>query len=89
MMPEKGRRNTGTRLQSLRLPAALILAAGLYAAGASHAQYPVKPIRLVVVIAPGGGRDVAARVMQGPLSEALGPIVITRRLVKDLGVKME
>ena len=65
--------------QCLRLRAALILGAGLCAACVSHAQYPAKPIRLVVVIAPGGGPDVAARVMQGPLSEALGqPIMITR-----------
>jgi len=60
--------------------AALILAAGWCLAGPSHAQYPVKAIRMVVVIAPGGGPDVAARVMQGPLSEALGqPIVVENR----------
>jgi tripartite-type tricarboxylate transporter receptor subunit TctC len=63
--------------QSQRLPAVLML---VCVAGLSHAQYPVKPIRLVVVIAPGGGPDVAARVMQGPLSEALGqPIVVENR----------
>jgi tripartite-type tricarboxylate transporter receptor subunit TctC len=69
-----------TMKQFERLPAALFLAAALCAAGASHAQYPAKPIRMVVVIAPGGGPDVAARVMQGPLSEALGqPIVVENR----------
>ena len=56
--------------------AALILAAGWCLAGPSHAQYPVKPIRMVVVIAPGGGPDVVARVMQGPLSEALGQSIV-------------
>jgi tripartite-type tricarboxylate transporter receptor subunit TctC len=44
-------------------------------------NYPVKPIRLVVLIAPGGAPDVAARVMQQPLSERLGqPIVVENRV---------
>lgn len=43
-------------------------------------NYPTKPIKLVVVIAPGGGPDVAARVVQPPLSERLGqPIVVENR----------
>lgn len=56
------------------------LAVGLLVAGAAFAQYPVRPIRLIVVIAPGGGPDVAARVMQPPLSERLGqPVVVENR----------
>ena len=58
------------------LPKTAMLAAGLLVTGAAPAQYPVKPIRLVVVIAPGGGPDVAARVMQPPLSERLGHLVV-------------
>ena len=59
---------------------ALTVAAALWVASASHAQYPTKPIRLVVVIAPGGAPDVAARVMQPPLSERLGqPVVVENR----------
>ena len=62
-----------------RLPgilAAPLLAAGLCSAGASHAQYPTKPIKLVVLIAPGGAPDVGARVIQPPLSERLGQQVV-------------
>ena len=61
-------------------PAVLLLGLTLCAVSAAHAQYPAKPIRMVVVIAPGGGPDVVARVMQPPLSEALGqPIVVENR----------
>jgi tripartite-type tricarboxylate transporter receptor subunit TctC len=43
-------------------------------------NYPVKPIKLVVLIAPGGGPDVTARVMQPPLTERLGqPVVVENR----------
>ena len=55
---------------------ALIASAALCLASTSHAQYPSKPIRLIVVIAPGGGPDVAARVMQPPLSERLGQTIV-------------
>jgi tripartite-type tricarboxylate transporter receptor subunit TctC len=55
---------------------ALIASAALCLASTAHAQYPSKPIRLVVLIAPGGGPDVAARVMQPPLSERLGQTIV-------------
>jgi len=55
---------------------ALIFSAVLCLASTSHAQYPTRPIRLVVVIAPGGGPDVAARIIQQPLSELLGQTIV-------------
>jgi tripartite-type tricarboxylate transporter receptor subunit TctC len=56
-------------------PVALIAAA--LAAFSAEAQYPDKPIRLVVPFPPGGAAEVGARIFSTPLSQALGqPIVI-------------
>ena len=47
------------------------------AAPAAFSQdYPVKPIRIIVSYAPGGGTDVIARVLARKLNEALGQAVI-------------
>jgi tripartite-type tricarboxylate transporter receptor subunit TctC len=46
----------------------------------AQAQYPTKPIRLVVPASPGGGTDITARSFVPALSENLGqPIVIDNR----------
>src|SRR5919201_1799597 len=43
-------------------------------------QWPAKAVRFIVPYPPGGGTDVIARIMQQPLSEALGhPVVIENR----------
>jgi tripartite-type tricarboxylate transporter receptor subunit TctC len=55
----------------------LALLAALTVTGATAADsYPVKPIRLIVPFAPGGGTDVVARVIAQKLSEAFGKQVI-------------
>lgn len=49
-------------------------------ASAGAQAYPTKPIRLLVPFAPGGSTDVAARILGGPVGQALGQnIVIDNR----------
>jgi tripartite-type tricarboxylate transporter receptor subunit TctC len=58
-----------------RYAAALGLACG--AAGAGYAQtYPVKPLRMVVPFAPGGGTDVIARYVGAGMSESMSRQVV-------------
>ncbi|HJS76121.1 MAG TPA: tripartite tricarboxylate transporter substrate binding protein [Burkholderiales bacterium] len=53
-----------------------VLAGLALVASSAFAQYPSRPITLVVGFAPGGGTDTVARVMQGPLGTRLGQQVI-------------
>ena len=53
---------------------------GLVFAGQALAQYPAKPLRLVVGFAPSGAADFVARTLQEPMQRDLGqPIVIDNR----------
>jgi len=62
-----------------------VLAAKLLVPGAVFAQgsgetYPVRPVRVVIGLAPGGGTDIQARLFSQKLSENLGrPFVVENR----------
>jgi len=45
-----------------------------YAQGSG--QFPNKPIKIIVPLAPGGGTDIAARILAAAMSEAIGESVI-------------
>src|SRR5881397_1829992 len=52
----------------------------VFFATSAAAQYPSRPIHLIVPIPPGGAPDIAARVLGQKLSEQVGqPVVVENR----------
>lgn len=59
---------------------ALALATALLAAGTATAQYPDRPIELIIPWAAGGGTDATGRIIATMLEEALGqPVTVNNR----------
>ena len=54
----------------------LLIALGLYS-GVATAQYPNKPVRMIVPFPPGGAAELGARIFAQPLGQQLGqPVII-------------
>ncbi|MBU4610877.1 tripartite tricarboxylate transporter substrate binding protein [Achromobacter sp. GG226] len=78
-MQASSRRGAGRRT-FLAVAIAATCAAALPTAQAAAADWPNKPVRLVVNFPPGGAADVMARVIAQPISEAIGqPVVVENR----------
>ncbi len=69
------------RLTSLALTLTTsLLAMAAMAQGKTAADYPSKPVRVVVAVAPGGGIDTAARILTEHVRQKMGqPFVIDNR----------
>src|ERR1051326_7285472 len=74
---------TGMTRMALRLAtAAAVGCAALFSASLSSSalDYPTKPVRLIVGVAPGGANDTVARLVAQALSDRLGqPVVVENR----------
>ena len=74
-------------MAGLRLAAAALL---LFAAAHAAAQYPARPIRLVVPNPPGGATDSVARALSPALGEGLGqPVIVENRPGSNGNLAME
>jgi tripartite-type tricarboxylate transporter receptor subunit TctC len=71
----KNRRSTLARIAQ---GASLLIASGVLSAAAlAQADFPSKPIKIIVPFPPGGTSDVMARLVSEPLSKALGqPVAV-------------
>jgi tripartite-type tricarboxylate transporter receptor subunit TctC len=70
-----------SRLAAPLLGAVVIGVAGAFlTANLARAEYPERLINMIVCFGPGGGTDIAARMISTPLAEALGkPVVVENR----------
>jgi len=71
------------------LAAGMIISASLVAASPALAQWPARPIRIVVGYAAGGGSDLTARLVAPKLSEIFKQSVIVDNRVGAAGMIAE
>ena len=68
----------------------LVAAALAACAAAAFAQYPSRPVRVVVSTSPGGAPDIAARTVADRLGPALGtPVVVENRIGSNGNIAAE
>src|SRR5437870_1005312 len=68
------------RILRRMLPAMILIAAAGATCSAARAEYPERQITMIVCFPAGGGTDIAARLINTPLGEALGkPVIIENR----------
>src|SRR5262245_33581316 len=59
----------GRYLVALGLAAFTVTTAAQSINGADSSKYPVKPVRMIVPLAPGGGSDIVARILAQALTQ--------------------
>ena len=64
--------------------AGLLLLAGATIAPLYAQTYPNRPVRLIVVFAPGGAADIIGRIIAAQLTEQAGEQFVVDKLSKDL-----
>jgi len=59
-----------------RLPAFAVAAAAFVATGTQAADYPTRPVQLIVPFAAGGPTDIVGRIMAAKMSELMGATIV-------------